>query len=110
MQMHTATMIMRDCMGKNLGGHLGSSKRVKFRTTVDKKKYLHILDCLFNWYEYDMLPVRRKGQRRAGETWLLRWREGIFDFQALKDYAFTGELDFDRYLLPETVRRGSIGS
>ena len=110
MQIHTSTMIMRDCMAKDLFGHLGISKRVRFRTTFGKKKYLHILDFLFNMYEYDMLPVRRNFQRRSVETWLLRWREVIFYFQALTDYAFGGKLDLDRYLLPETVTPKSTGS
>lgn len=61
-------------------------------------------------YEYDLLPVRRNFQLRSVETWLLRWREVIFYFQALKDYAFGSKLDFDRYLQPETVRRNSTGS
>lgn len=97
-QIHVATFIFMMCIRMNLFSHLSISKRVLFYTAKDSKKHIQRLNTLYNYYEYDMLPLNRLFQFRFFETWVLRWREIILYACLLRDKVFFGEFRFKRYL------------
>ena len=74
-QIHTSAAVMRHCMAANLFSHLSISKRVRYRVTAEAKHLVFALNLFFNFYEYEMLPLRRLLDRRFFRAWLPRWRE-----------------------------------
>ena len=62
-------------MAKNLFTHLSISKRVRYRVTAETRHLVASLNLFFNFYEYEMLPLRRVLDRRFVGAWLPRWRE-----------------------------------
>ena len=97
-QIHTNAFLMRQCVSADLFSHLAISKRVRYRTPKKLVKYIRLLNLLFNFYEYDMLPLRKLLQGRFWQTWLLRWRELWLYTQLLKDKIIYRKLDFTKYL------------
>jgi UDP-MurNAc hydroxylase len=67
-QIHTSALIMRQCLKMDLFSHLAISKRARYRSRKRDKKYIERLNLLFNFYEYDVLPLRRMFQGRFFET------------------------------------------
>ncbi|MHB8533841.1 MAG: MBL fold metallo-hydrolase [Sulfuricaulis sp.] len=100
-QIHTAAAIFRHCIKLDLFSHLAISKRVKYRVTRRERKIVSLLNLLFNFYEYDMLPMRKILQWRFFETWALRWREIILYMFLVKDYLLNKKINYDNYLVPK---------
>jgi len=97
-QIHTAAAIMRHCMAKDLFTHLAISKRVVYRVTSEKKPLLSVLNLFFNFYEYEMLPLRRLVTARSIRAWLPRWREfGLYAHVAVNLLMRRG-FDMSRHL------------
>ena len=99
-QIHTSSLLLMQCISLGLFSHLSISKRVKYRVSKGKKKYLEGLNLLFNFYEYDMLPFSRIFQKRFFETWFLRWREIVLYLALVKDLVIYRKLSFAKYLKP----------
>jgi UDP-MurNAc hydroxylase len=76
-QIHTNAAIMRHCMAANLFTHLSISKRVRYRVTAEQKFRVTLLNLFFNFYEYEMLPLKALLSKRFVSAWLPRWREGL---------------------------------
>lgn len=77
LQIHTSSLIFRQCMALDLFLHLGIGKRVRFRCRKADAKYHFLLELLFNLYESEMLPWRRMLAPRFVMTWMPRWREVV---------------------------------
>ena len=74
-QIHTLALIMRHCMSTDLFSLLPISKRIRYRVTAGERRYVHLLNRLFNLYERGYLPPRRALNRRYLSSWARRWRE-----------------------------------
>jgi UDP-MurNAc hydroxylase len=99
-QIHTSAFIMLHCMRMDLFSHLAISKRVVYRVTAANRKYVQLLNLLFNLYEYDWLPLRRVVRYRVFETYFLRWREILLYAQIAMDALLRRKFDSSRYLKP----------
>jgi len=97
-QVHTSAFIMRHCIERDLFSHLPISKRVRFRVSAGRKRYLDLLLFVFNLYECGWLPLRRVATWRFLTTWLARWREIVLYAQILADYALRRDLTKYRYM------------
>ena len=97
-QIHTSAFLLKQCIGLLLFSHLPISKRVVYRATSTKVKYIKRLNFLFNFYECDMLPWYRMFSWRNIENWCLRWREIILYFQLIFDKIIYKKIDFSKYL------------
>lgn len=75
LQIHTSSLIFRQCMALDLFLHLGIGKRVRFRSRQADAKYHWLLELLFNLYESEMLPWWKMLSPRFVLTWVPRWRE-----------------------------------
>ncbi|HEY4310046.1 MAG TPA: MBL fold metallo-hydrolase [Pirellulales bacterium] len=97
-QIHTSTLIMRQCLKMDLFSHLAISKRVRYRSRKRDKRYIERLNSLFNFYEYDMLPMRRMLQGRFLQTWTLRWREVLLYFHLVFNKLVHGNMRLRNFL------------
>jgi len=97
-QIHTSVHIMKHCMAVNLFGHLGISKRVKFRVEPKRKKYLDLLIHILGMYEYEFLPLRNCFRWRFIRSWGLRWREVVLYLNIIVGLIFGRRFDMKRYL------------
>jgi UDP-MurNAc hydroxylase len=103
-QIHTAAAIMRHCMAKDLFTHLAISKRVRYRVTSEKKTLLAMLNLFFNFYEYEMLPLRRLVSPRSIRAWLPRWREFLVYARVAANLALGRGFDMSRHLPASGIR------
>lgn len=106
-QIHTSALIMRQCLKMDLFSHMAISKRARYRVRRGDRKYIGRLNLLFNFYEYDMLPLRRLFQPRMFQTWVLRWREVLLYFQLLRDLIVYRRFRIEKYL-PSRVRADAM--
>ena|SRR3990167_4286411 len=97
-QVMTSTFLMRQCIGLRLFSHLPISKRVVYRATKNKVKYIKRMNLLFNLYETDMLQWRRLLSWRNIESWALRWREIVLYVFLVCDKLTKKKIDFAKYL------------
>ena len=99
-QIHTTAFIMLRCIAFSIFSHMSIGKRVFYRVTSGKKKYMEMLNSVFNLYEYDIIPLKRNFSARSRDTWRLRWREIFLYFALVKDKAITGKMEMKKYLKP----------
>lgn len=97
-QIHTRTALFRHCIGNDLFSHLAISKRVRFRATREKMGLLKMLGLFYNFYEYEMLGLRRIHPGRFASAWLPRWREPLLYARIALDLARKRGFVFDRYM------------
>jgi UDP-MurNAc hydroxylase len=97
-QIHTTAFIFLRGIEFKIFSHMCIGKRVFYKVTAGHKKYMEMLNLVFNAYEYDLLPVRKLFTRRSVGSWLMRWREIILYMQFARDKVFYGKLDIDKYL------------
>ncbi len=62
---------------------------------------MEALNLVFNFYEYDMLPVRQLLSKRSVESWLMRWRELALYGMFLRDLLMHRHIDIAKYLKPK---------
>ncbi|WP_437785984.1 hypothetical protein [Sorangium sp. So ce1097] len=98
LEIHTSAFILRQCMALDLFCHLPISKRVRYRVSKRTKRYIQILNYLFNLVEYEWLPLDRALRVETASQLAPRWREGLLMAQMLKDVALGRGLSVDRYL------------
>ena len=103
-QVHTQAAIFRHCMAENLFSHLAISKRVRYLATLEKMRLLRLLGLFYNFYEYEMLGLRRIDPVRFVGAWLPRWREPLLYGRIALDLALGHGFAFERYL----PRRASL--
>jgi UDP-MurNAc hydroxylase len=96
-------------MGLELFSHLAISKRVRYRVRSAQKKYLVLLNLLFNCYEYEMLPVRGMLRPRFLGVWLRRWREWSLYCRIAWSLMLRRRFDMSRYLPAARPHLGSVG-
>lgn len=96
MQIHTSAFIMKRCLVSDLFSHLPISKRVRYRTTRALQGKVKLLNMLFTFYEYEMLPLRKLATVRFAAAWLRRWREVLLYATLSGELLLTGRLDLDR--------------
>ena len=111
-QIHTSAAVMRHCMASDLFSHLAISKRVRYRVTSEKKYLLTSLNLFFNFYEYELLPIRKILNYRFFASWLLRWREIYLYMQIMKNIVLGRGFDYARHLpsSPVSIRRSEQAS
>ncbi|WP_437820340.1 MBL fold metallo-hydrolase [Sorangium sp. So ce1078] len=98
LEIHTSAFILRQCMALDLFCHLPISKRVRYRVSKKTKRYIQILNYLFNLVEYEWLPLDRSLRRETARQLAPRWREGLLMARVLKDVALGRGLSAERYL------------
>lgn len=98
LEIHTSAFILRQCIALDLFSHLPISKRVRYRVSRKTKRYIAVLNLLFNAYEYDYLPLGDAITGRALENWLGRWRELLLILSLAKDFALHRRIDVRKYL------------
>ncbi|MGI9308781.1 MAG: MBL fold metallo-hydrolase [Gammaproteobacteria bacterium] len=98
MQIHTDVALFNHCMAADLFSHLAISKRVKYRMMRDKRRLLRSLSYFFNFYEYDVVPVRNIQIGRFLRGWMLRWREIALFIRIGIDLALGRGFAYERYL------------
>jgi UDP-MurNAc hydroxylase len=98
-QIHTSVMIVRHCLSSDLFSHLPTSKRVRYRFTSDRKKYLDLFSLIFNFYDFGWLPLRHMLSWRFLTTFPPRWREMLLVLQFGRDFLLRPRVINDRYLL-----------
>ena len=101
-QIHIATALFNHCIIADLFSHLAISKRVKYRMPKRLWKKARLLAYFFNFYEYDMLPLRVIKPGRFIGGWLRRWREVLLYAHILFDALMGRSFEYRRYLkVPE---------
>jgi hypothetical protein len=90
--------VFRHCIGNNLFSHLAISKRVRYRATRDKLRLLKLLGLFYNFYEYEMLGLRRIEPARFAGAWLRRWREPLLYGRIALDLARGRGFSFERHM------------
>ena len=110
-QIHIATALFNHCIIADLFSHLAISKRVKYRMPKRLWKKARMLAYFFNFYEYDMLPLRVIKPGRFIGGWLRRWREVFLYVHIVFDALMGRSFDYRRYLkvpedsnIPKTVK------
>ena len=103
-QIHTSAFILRQCIAMNLFSHLSISKRVKYRVTSEKKRHVKTLNYIFNFYEYDLIPLSRLISWRYISEMLQRWREGFLYARIAFDLFTTRKFEMSRYLPPRIAK------
>jgi UDP-MurNAc hydroxylase len=104
-QVHTTAFIMQQCIVFDIFSHMSIGKRVFYRVRSDKKKYMELLNTVFNLYEYDLIPLQKNFSGRSIQTWLLRWRELVLYACLVRDKVFTGRMELKKYLKPYVQSR-----
>jgi UDP-MurNAc hydroxylase len=71
----TAAAILKKAMALNMFSHVGISKRVRYRSKSEDRRYLVRLNLLLAAYEYEVLPLGRLFSWRTCCVCARRWRE-----------------------------------
>ncbi|AUX22877.1 beta-lactamase fold Zn-dependent hydrolase [Sorangium cellulosum] len=98
LEIHTSAFILRQCMALDLFCHLPISKRVRYRVSKRTRRYIQVLNYLFNLVEYGWLPLDRSLRLSTARQLAPRWREGLLMAQLLRDVALGRGLSVARYL------------
>ncbi|OQP60225.1 MBL fold metallo-hydrolase [Niastella populi] len=97
-QIHTTAFIFLRGIEFRIFSHMCIGKRVFYKVTSKRKKYMEALNLVFNAYEYDLLPIHKLFTWRSVESWTMRWREVVLYILLVKDKLIYGKLDFEKYL------------
>lgn len=100
-QIHVKTALFNHCIMADLFSHLAISKRVKYRLTKDRYKLARSLAYFFNFYEYEMLPLRVIKPGRFFGGWGRRWREIALYGHIALDMVIGRGFNYQRYLEQE---------
>jgi UDP-MurNAc hydroxylase len=85
MRIEFPALILMQAMKMNMFGHAGISKRVNFYATKAKMPKLGRFNSILEWYEAELLPLRRNLSGRSMKALLPRWREGLLYAKVLVD-------------------------
>jgi len=105
MEVHTSTLVFRQCVALDLFSHLAISKRARYRVTKRARRYMVLLNLLFNLYEYDYLPLRSMLTARFVTNWMKRWREILLYARMSAEWITKGRPSETRYIALGTVAR-----
>jgi len=105
LQIHTTAFIFLRSIEFRIFSHMSNGKRVFYKVTKSKKKYMEMLNLVFNFYEYDMLPWYRNLRWRSVESWVMRWRELWLYTLFARDLMF-GSIDPAKYLKARFAKDG----
>jgi UDP-MurNAc hydroxylase len=97
-QTHTQTALFNHCIVSDLFSHLAISKRVRYRVTRENYKRARMLAYFYNFFEYDLLPIKNIHPVRFIGGWLRRWRELLLYAHIGINALFGREFDYKRYL------------
>ena len=67
---------------------------------------MEMLNIVFNFYEYDMLPLYRNLGFRSLESWTMRWRELLLYAFFVRDLVFDKSIDTAKYLPSKYGKKG----
>ncbi len=98
-QIHTTAFIFLRSIEFGIFSHMSNGKRVFYKVTKHHKKFMEMLNLVFNFYEYDMLPWYRNLRGRSVESWMMRWREIWLYAMFARDLMF-GDIEPAKYLKP----------
>jgi UDP-MurNAc hydroxylase len=77
----TTASILKMAMALNMFSHIGISKRVRYRSRKEDRRYLVRLNTLLAAYEYEVLPLRSLFRLRTFHVYARRWREVMLAIQ-----------------------------
>jgi hypothetical protein len=90
------------CIVSDLFSHLAISKRVRYRVKRSVYKKARLLAYFYNFFEYDLLPIRHIRPGRFISGWARRWREPLLYVHIGLDMLFGKGFNYSRYLaIPE---------
>jgi len=99
-QIYTTAYIFLRGIEFRIFSHMCIGKRVFYRVTKSHKKYMEALNMVFNFYEYDMMPISRNFSARSIQSWTMRWRELLLYSMFVRDIIFYKNIDLRKYLRP----------
>lgn len=99
-QIHTTAYIFLKGIEYRIFSHMCIGKRVFYKVTKSERKYMEMLNVVFNLDEYDMLPLRRNFTGRSLQSWFMRWRELQLYSMFVRDLVFYKKIDIAKYLKP----------
>jgi UDP-MurNAc hydroxylase len=105
-QIHTTAYIFLRSIEFRIFSHMCIGKRVFYKVTKAQKKYMEALNLIFNFYEYDMLPLYRNLSFRSIQSWLMRWRELYLYAMFVRDLVFHRSIDTAKYLPSKYDKNG----
>lgn len=100
LQIHTTAFIFLRGIQFKIFSHMCIGKRVFYKVTKEEKKYMEALNMVFNFYDYDMLPVKKILSGRSIQSWFMRWRELLLYAMFAKDQLLRKNIDISKYLKP----------
>ncbi|RYE56204.1 MAG: MBL fold metallo-hydrolase [Sphingobacteriales bacterium] len=106
LQIHTTAYIFLRSIEFRIFSHMCIGKRVFYKVTKAEKKYMEALNMIFNFYEYDMLPLYRNLGFRSLESWTMRWRELLLYAFFVRDLVFDKSIDTAKYLPSKYGKKG----
>ncbi len=99
-QIHTTAYIFLRGIEYKIFSHMCIGKRVFYKVTKSQRKYMEMLNVVFNLVEYDMLPLSRNFTGRSIQSWLMRWRELLLYSMFVRDLVFYKQIKIAKYLKP----------
>lgn len=100
LQFQTSLEIFQHALRMRLLSHLTISKRVRYRVTQKTAGLMSLLGYCFQFYEYELFPLRGLFRWRLVDSYLRRWREVVLyarlSFDLMRGYK-PAELEL-RYL------------
>lgn len=105
-QIHTTAYIFLRSIEFRIFSHMCIGKRVFYKVTKAEKKYMESLNLIFNFYEYDMIPLYRNFGFRSIQSWTMRWRELLLYAFFVRDLLVHKSVDTVKYLAPKYDKQG----
>lgn len=99
-QIHTTAFIFLRAIEYKIFSHMCIGKRVFYKVDKQNKKFVEMLNQVFNCYEYDIIPLRKLFTGRAIQSWAMRWREIGLYLNLAKDKFISGKINISKYLKP----------
>lgn len=110
-QIHTTAFIFLRGIEFRIFSHMCIGKRVFYKVTKKERKYMEALNLVFNFYDYEMIPLKRLFTKRSIESWIMRWRELLLYAMFSRDLVIYRKIDLENYLKPvetKAVERGVL--
>jgi UDP-MurNAc hydroxylase len=104
MQIYTQASLFNHCIAAHLFSHLAISKRVHFRCTRESLRAMRVWAYFINFYEYDLLPIRKAISLTFVTQWARRWREIRLYFIIIFDLAVGRGFNYSKHI-PKVPRR-----
>jgi UDP-MurNAc hydroxylase len=80
-----SALILKQALALNMFSHVGISKRVTYRATREDMHLLQQFVDILNYFEYELLPLRKLVTLRTAVCFSRRWRELVLYSQLMAE-------------------------